>query len=346
MMPPRTLRGRLVVAMAAVFLLSLGVSRVLEDDDHRHAPLTGVLATLDREPYQDAAVLAVFGVPALALIWLVSSWSLRPLVRASAEAANAGPQNPAARISRTGLPAEIAPLVDAVNGALDRMADAMDAERRFTENAAHELRTPLAVLKLRLQRARQAQPTGFDWAAIEHDLAQMQRLVSQLLDLARKQHATRSERLQGSVNLSRIAREAAAMVLPLAEAQSRSLTLELPEVLTVTGQPDDLRDALRNLLENALLHGAGAIAIQGYRDSQQAILVVSDEGPGIPADRQHRMFERFGKGTGTQGTGLGLAIVREVADAHGASVTVLAGPGCRVEVRMKVKPRDELPALV
>ncbi len=342
MRAPRTLRGRLVVAMGAVFLLALGISRMLEDSDRQDARLTGVFAVLDREPYQDAAVLAMFGLPALALIWLVSSWSLRPVLRASAEAAGAGPGNPGARIGRAGLPAEIAPLVDAANGALDRMAEAMEAERRFTENAAHELRTPLAVLKLRLQRARQAQggggAEGIDWPAIEGDLAQMQRLVSQLLDLARKQHAGRTAGGGVTVNLSRVAREAAAMVLPLAEARGRALRVELPEALMVTGWPEDLRDAVRNLLENALVHGAGTIALEGGLEGGEAVVMVSDEGAGIPPELRGMMFERFGKGSGSQGTGLGLAIVREVAQAHGGTARVVAGRGCRVEMRMKARP--------
>jgi two-component system sensor histidine kinase QseC len=140
----RTLRGRLVGAMLAIFLFALAASALM---DALHAPRAWVLPRLlNAEPYQDALVLACFSLPALFLIWLVSSWSLRPLARASREARAVGPLDPAARISRAGLPAEITPLVDAVNGALDRMADAFEAERRFTENAAHELRTPLCVL--------------------------------------------------------------------------------------------------------------------------------------------------------------------------------------------------------
>ena len=219
------------------------------------------------EPYQDALVLAGFTVPALILIWLVSLWSLRPLVRVSQEARLVGPHDPSARLSQTGLPAEIVPLVQAVNGALDRMADAFAAERRFTENAAHELRTPLAVLSLRLQRAKQSSvdAAGLDWPAIDRDLAQMNRLVSQLLDLARKENAGRAHdgAAGETVNLSRLAREACAMVLPMAEQQCRALTILVPDELRVRGNGDDVRDALRNLLENAVSHGSGTIHRHG-----------------------------------------------------------------------------------
>jgi signal transduction histidine kinase len=340
----RTLRGRLTIALVLVFVLALAASTLMDKAQDRAARHTGatrsVLATLDDEPYQDAIVLGAFSMPALALIWLVVFWSLRPLARASAEARRAGPHDPQARISPDGLPAEIAPLVDAVNGALDRMAQAVEAERRFTENAAHELRTPLAVLKLRLRRVEQAQRAGgaaaFDWPAIGHDLAQMQRLVSQLLDLARKEHAGLVGHLE--VNLARLVREAAAMVLPLAEAQGRALTVEAPDALLVIGQADDLRDAIRNLLENALWHGQGAILVQVSRIDSEAVLVISDQGDGIPAELRERVFERFCKGARTSGSGLGLAIVREVALAHGGAASLLPGPGCRVQVRFKARP--------
>jgi two-component system sensor histidine kinase QseC len=336
MTPWRTLRGRLAGAMLAVFVLAVGASAVVDR-------VTGTAAeTLDSEPYQDALVLAGFSLPALILIWLISSWSLRPLARASQQARAVGPLDPSARISREGLPAEITPLVDAVNGALDRMADAVDAERRFTENAAHELRTPLAVLGVRLQRARQTAEAGaavMDWAAVEGDLARMNRLVGQLLDLARKEHARRAGVAGGLpvVNMARIAREAASVVLPLAEARGRALTVDVPDRLLVRGQHDELREALCGLLENAVLHGQGTIGVHGRLAGAppEAVLTVSDAGPGIPESLRETVFERFRKGSHSQGTGLGLAIVREVARLHGGQVVVLPGAPCRLEFRLR-----------
>ena len=330
MNPLRTLRGRLAGAMVAILLLALAASTAM---DRLEAP-SGVSAHvlpggLNAEPYQDALVLGSFSLAALALIWLVSSWSLRPLQRVSQQAREVGPSAPAARLSGDGLPAEISPLVDAVNGALDRMAAAVETERRFTENAAHELRTPLAVLSLRLQRARQS-AVAPDWPVIERDLAQMTRLVAQMLDLARKESTGRGGERHPCVNLARIAREAAAMVLPLAEAQGRALTIDLPETLTVRGNADDLRDAIRNLLENAVLHGKGAIGIQGSASEGQARIGVTDEGAGVPAHRQQEVFERFNKDSASQGTGLGLAIVREVARRHGGDAAFGPGANCAV----------------
>jgi two-component system sensor histidine kinase QseC len=307
--------------MAAVLALALAGEALLGD----RAAIVG--AGLP-EPYQDALVLVAFGLPLLALIWLVTSWSLRPLDRASAEARRAGPQAPDLRISRAGLPAEITPLVDAVNGALDRMVRAVEAERRFTENAAHELRTPLSVLALRLQRARLAAP---DWDAIDADMARMQRLVCQLLDLARKEHATPPAL---NVNICRVGREAAAQILPLAEQRGRALVVDLPPRLAVRGHADDLRDALRNLLENAILHGDGRIELSGRHDGGWAVLDVADEGDGVPAFLHASLFDRFAKGGSTDGSGLGLAIVQEVARLHQGGVLLLPGPGCRIRLRL------------
>jgi two-component system sensor histidine kinase QseC len=332
-MPWRTLRGRLAAAMLAILLLALGASALLDAPDRQGGnprPAAGFLP----EPYQDGFVLASFSLAALLLIWFVSSWSLRPLARASQQARDVGPQLPAMRLSRDGLPAEITPLVDAVNGALDRMADAYAAERRFTENAAHELRTPLAVLSLRVQRAQQA--ASPDWPAIERDLAQVNALVAQMLDLARKEHASHTGGDRPLVNLARIAREACAMTLPLLEARGRGLTTDLPETLMLPGNAGDLRDAITNILENAALHGAGTVHVAAVADQAAGLvrLTVSDEGAGPPAALREQVFERFAKGAHSDGTGLGLAIVREAARGNGGDVVFLAGDRCKLMISL------------
>ena len=144
---------------------------------------------------------------------------------------------------------------------------------------------PLAVLHLRLQRARQAQAAGrhdVDWGAIDADVARMNRLVGQLLDLARKQNAGGAA-ANGVVNVARVAREACAATLPLAEAQGRAITVHMPGSLLVRGGADDLRDALCNLLENAVLHGRGRVALQAGLGESGVVVSVTDEGPGVAA---------------------------------------------------------------
>jgi two-component system sensor histidine kinase QseC len=335
-----SLRFRLTASMVLVLVLTLVGSALLDRAGRvLRAAFPAAAKLLDREPYQDGLVLACFSLAVAALIWLVSIWSLRPLARAAQEAALAGPEHPDVRISAEGLPSEIRPLLDAVNGALDRLQAAYEAERRFTANAAHELRTPLSILSLRLQQSRGAARP--DWDAIDRDLQQMTRLVSRLLDLARKEQAGRmtAESDVVSINLSRLAREAAAMILPLAERERRTLRVDLPDDLPVRGRPGDLRDMVLNLLENAILHGTGTISLAGGRSDGNAILTVADEGPGVPETLREALFERFRKrDSGGAGTGLGLAIVREVARAHHGHAAFLPGAPTRVRVSLPTGP--------
>ena len=277
-------------------------------------------------------------VVASILIWLICGWSLRPVTRASREAAAIGPKALEIRITAAGLPSEIRILVEAVNAALDRLADAYAAERRLTADAAHELRTPLAVLSLRLQRAKL--DGVIDWPTVERELAQMGRLISQLLDLARKESAARTGAVdEAPVNLSRIVRETAAMILPLAEKAGRTVDVEAPAAVPVHGRADDLRDMVRNLLDNALVHGQGTVRVGVRQDrngkGQAAVIDVADDGPGLPEALQEIVFERFHKGTAASpGAGLGLAIVRQVARMHQGEVGFLPGPGCRIRVSL------------
>jgi signal transduction histidine kinase len=290
--------------------------------------------SLFEEGSEQLTVIVPFALLGLALIWLISWWSLRPIARASHEAARVGPGRPDMRISPTGLPREIQPLVEAVNGALDRLSRAYGTERRLTADAAHELRTPLAVLNLRLQRA---QLTGsIDWSAVERELSQMGRLVDQLLDLARKESLSREQRTEELpvVNLSRVVREAAATVLPLMEAAGRELDIEVPDSVQVRGNSDDLRDMVRNLLENAILHGSGRVSARIARLENGPDLVsieVADEGPGVPAGQEEAVFQRFRRlNVDSPGSGLGLAIVRHVARSHGGDARFIPGIGAIV----------------
>ena len=304
-----------------------------------------LIDSLFEEDSEHVSVLIPFALLALALIWLISGWSLRPIERASREAARVGPRQPDLRIPAGGLPLEIQPLVEAVNGALERLSRAYAAERRLTADAAHELRTPLAVLNLRLQRARLTGTT--DWPAVERELAQMGRLVDQLIDLARKESLSYDRQAEAMpvVNLSRLAREAAAQVLPLMEAQGRRLDVDAPDTVPLRGRADDLRDMVRNLLDNALVHGQGAVRariVPPAAGSAWVTIEVRDEGPGVPPGQEDSIFERFHRvNTQAPGSGLGLAIVRQVARSHGGDARFLPGEA-RVVVQLAARgaPRE------
>lgn len=290
--------------------------------------------SLFQEQAEQVFILAPFALLALIVIWFISSWSLRPLARASREASLVGPANPEMRLSTAGLPKEIQPLVSAVNGALDRLAGAYAAERRLTADAAHELRTPLAVLQLRLQRARAS--GRIDWPTIEAELAQMSRLIAQLLDLTRKEALARDARPDELpiVNLSRVIREAFAMLVPLADLQNRAVHVDLPDSSPVKGDANDLRDMFRNLIENAIVHGRGTVGVtlaMSQEPKPHWHIEVCDEGNGVAAGQEEWVFRRFMKLNPTSpGAGLGLAIVRHVAARHGGLVCFKTGRGCVV----------------
>jgi two-component system sensor histidine kinase QseC len=170
-------------------------------------------------------------------------------------------------------------------------------------------------------------------------------LVGQLLELARLEDPARLEdqAAPDPVNLARVAREAAAMVLPLAEERGRPLEVEAADVVSFPGRPDELRGAVRNLLENALAHGEGAVRVRvreepGEGAGRRAVIEVSDEGPGIAEGLREEVFGRFRKAAPSEaGAGLGLAIVRQVARAHGGEARVRPGPGCRVEISLPAR---------
>ena len=357
----RSLRGRLSLAMLLVFILGVVVSAVLSTRETRQEAVLSTQETLDEEAMdlrKDAGLslvgifleeasdwLMVFlplAVASFTLVWLIGWWSLRPLARASREAAAIGPANPSGRLHTAELPREIRPLVDAVNGALERLDHAYAAQRRLTADAAHELRTPLAVLSLRLQRAKL--DAAVNWPAVERDLAHISRTVGQLMNLTRMEDPARLEDPAGlgPVNLARVAREAAAMVLPLAEERGRALEVEAAAVVSLPGRPDELRDAMRNLMENALVHGGGAVRVSvreepGGSTDRRVVVEVADQGPGIAEELRDAVFDRFRKAVPTSpGAGLGLAIVRQVVGAHGGEVRVRPGPGCHVEISLPV----------
>jgi two-component system, OmpR family, sensor histidine kinase TctE len=287
-----------------------------------------LLDSLFEEDSENLLVLVPLTILAPLLIWMISGWSLRPIARKSREAALVGPGRPDIRISLEGLPREIQPLVEAVNGALDRLSFAYSTERRLTADAAHELRTPLAVLTLRLQRARLS--GTIEWSAVEGELGQMSRLVDQLLDLARKESVARDENIEQApvVNLSRIVREAAAMVVPLMEGQERPLIVDVPDAVPLRGSADDLRDMIRNLLDNALIHGRGTVIARIQPAVDEVTIEVIDEGAGVPSGQEESVFERFRKlNAESPGSGLGLAIVKQVARTHGGDARFVTGRG-------------------
>jgi two-component system, OmpR family, sensor kinase len=277
-------------------------------------------------------------LPALALlIWLAVGHSLRPLERLTG-LVKARRVNALEPLPDTQLPDEVRPLVGALNELLARLGAALGRERAFMADAAHELRTPLTALHLQMDMLARASGEAERGAAMERlseGVQRANRLVEQMLALAREEPRTPPRRVP--VTLEPLARACVAELLPLADARHIDLGLTAARPLTVSGDPDALRTLLRNLVDNAVRYGGegGRVDVSveegGSADAPRAQLAVTDSGPGIPPEERARVLDRFYRraGTAPPGSGLGLAIVKAIADGHGATLTLTAGPDGR-----------------
>jgi signal transduction histidine kinase len=267
--------------------------------------------------------LPVILIAALLISVVTIRTSLRPIKDLSARALLIGPATRNLRLPTGQMAEEILPLITAVNSALDRLDHGFEVQRRFTANAAHELRTPLAVLTARLAAL---EDSGIA-RELGDDIARMNRLVSQLLLVSRLEAAPL--RLEDDVDLNDLAATVIGYLAPLAIQQHRTIALlpaEAPVMRRTARIP--LEDALRNLIENALNHApAGSEVVVSV--GADGTITVRDYGPGVAAEMREQIFERFWRGRDRrgQGAGLGLAIVAETMRGLGGSVTVGDAPG-------------------
>ena len=293
------------------------------------------------------ALRAVLPVALLApvlmlIVWWVVGRAIGPIERVRRQVAARRPDD-LAPLPTAGLPAEVRPLVGEMNGLLTRLSAAWDALTHFTADAAHELRSPLAALRLQAQSLQRAPDDATRAIATERLLAGIDRatrLVEQLLALARQEGAGEgAERV--SLDLTALARNALADAEPEAARRAIALTLDAPTAHVVLRADEAaLAVLLRNLLGNALRHTppGGQVRV-GVREEASVIdLTVEDSGPGIAPDERARVQDRFYRVPGTpgHGSGLGLAIVRAIAERHGAALTLDASPtlgGLRVMLR-------------
>ncbi|WP_341891429.1 ATP-binding protein [Variovorax sp. YR752] len=308
-----------------------------EELDSRDSILEGLLQGMI------APMMVALPVLALLLWWAVRQGllPLRRLGRAIAEREPRALQPIAADAAGDGLPSEIVPLVAALNGLFERIAELLESERRFTADAAHELRTPIAAIRA---QAQVAQGAGSDDAQRAQALAatlagcdRAARLVEQLLTLARLEST--AEGPQEAADLPTIARDVLADLAPTALARRQSLELEADAAVPVRGSATLLAVLLRNLADNALRYspeGARVVVSVGHENGV-AVLRVEDSGPGLDDTQQQRLGERFFRVLGTEapGSGLGWSIVRRIAAVHGAQISTarsaaLAGLAVRV----------------
>jgi signal transduction histidine kinase len=306
------------------------------------------------ERYRVAAALALnltwpilIGLPLMGLgLWWGIGRAMAPIGRVTGEVAGLDPE----RLRRVGsgasLPEEVAPLVVALNGLTDRVAQALEKERRFTADAAHELRTPLAALKVQAQLAQRTQADDTRRRALEQVLAGVERMthmVEQLLTLARLDPDAGRE-AYAPVDLADLAEAVCAEMTPAALAHHQDLELEAG-VAEAWGHRGWLTILLCNLVGNAVRHApeGSRIVVSTGAAAGQVWLAVRDDGPGIPAGEREALVGRFARGAqaGGDGCGLGLSIVARIVEVHGGRLELgpgLGGAGLGVVVSLRAMP--------
>jgi len=286
------------------------------------------VASRDREALEIARKtvlpLALLLPLMIALIYLSVRRGLKPLDDLASEVATRTPDNLKAITPPMALQ-ETQPLVTALNRLLTRLGTTLDNERRFTADAAHELRTPLAALKVQAQVAMATRNPEQHQHALAQVIAgadRTTRLVEQLLRLARLDPLQKLPDLQ-VIDLGALASQTIEEANQTATARNLHLQMEIPATaLTIRGDRDLLHVALRNLIDNALRYTpeGGSVTVSVSEQDDTIRLQVTDNGHGVPADELPRLAERFyrGRDVEAEGSGLGLAIVRRIAELHGA----------------------------
>jgi len=268
------------------------------------------------------------GLP-IALLIPISAWILwfgacRAMgkIETVARAAAAQDENTIDELPTKDIPTEISPLVMAVNRLLTRLRDAFASQRRFVQDAAHELRTPITAMTLQLENLKacrlDAEATA-QVAQFEAGLKRTKRLIEQLLRLARQEGPQKAD-AASNVELAGFLQELISDLMPCADHRDIDLGLSVEVNATVRGNPHELRSLLHNLLDNALRYTPehGVVDVRVHADGGKVGVEIVDSGPGIPPDLLPRVFDRFFRieGSDTEGSGLGLAIAKHAAERN------------------------------
>lgn len=267
----------------------------------------------------------------LAVPWVVNR-GLRGLRSTAARAEGIDVAQRTTRLPLDPVPAEVRPLVQAINDAFDRLNHGYDRQERFLADAAHELRTPITTLRLQVEgMADGDDPDTRD--ALLRSTSRLATMAEQLLDLQRLDRGTPPA---GTVDLKALCERVVADLAPLAIAQGCGLGVEAPAALHARGDAPALERALANLIQNAIEHGGAGCRIE-VAVQAPAVIEVSDSGPGIPEAERDRVVEPFHRLVPRgRGAGLGLHLVAEVARLHGGQLRIggsaLGGAGLRLEL--------------
>jgi len=289
--------------------------QVSEDLSHRDVLSDNVVSDFfPRVGWITAPILLVLLLIEIAIV----RSGLKPVITASHLAARIGPATTDIRLPESKIPGEILPLVHAINAALDRLEQGFKAQREFTADAAHELRTPLAILRTNVDLIADQEVAK----ALRQDIDMMSRLVDQLLNFAELE--TLVIRASEIADLHAVCTEVASYMAPLAAKQGKGLAVpDCPTRVLIHGNAEVLGQAVRNLVENALVHTPSGTAVEIEVTAEPAIYV-RDEGSGVSEAERELIFRRFWRRDRRRrgSSGLGLSIVSRIAEAHNATVSV------------------------
>jgi two-component system sensor histidine kinase QseC len=309
---------------------------------YQASELSDIREEMAREIAFGTLVPLFVSLPVMALLtWLAIWWASRGLVRFSDEIEARAPDR-LAPIELRSVPTEIQGLAKAVNGLLARLDAALSRERRFTADAAHELRTPVAAVKVHadnLRTARDQQEREESQQRLDAGVRRMERAIAQLLALSRVEPGA-STQARDPVDLQRVLTHHIEDMRLLARDREITITSDA-ESAVVHGDAAALDGLVRNLLDNAVRYApvGGQVRVQLAVADGEARLVVEDDGPGIAPEARARVFERFHRelGSGVEGSGLGLSIVAEVLASHAGGIVLDASPelgGLRASVTL------------
>lgn len=288
-------------------------------------------------------------IPVFALfIWLVVRSGLRPLARLADDISR---RSPAALdpVPRNGLPVEVIPLAEHLNLLLGKLAHSIETQKRFVADAAHELRTPLAAVRLQarvLERSGSEAERAEALDRLKEGVARAARMVGQLLALARLE--PEAPPVFTTVMLADLAAEIVGERARIALTKGVDLGMVHSEPVTICGEEEALRGILANLIDNAIRHtpAGGEVDVSVRHGRRGVIMEVADTGPGIPPEERERVFDRFFRKGASAGSGLGLAIVKSAVERHGGTISLSAGregKGLKATVSLPLVPFREEP---
>lgn len=304
------------------------------------APAAGPLTILGHGKLTELSFLVimasnVFLLPTFGLLLItaliVTPWivrrSLAGVSRIAQEAEEIDTDRRGRRLSEKHVPLEIAPLVRAVNDALRRLDEGYEQQRRFIASAAHELRTPIAILRAKIDAASEP-----GMRRLGSDVQRLATLAEQLLDLQRLD----TGRHDDDMDLIALVRQVVADLAPLLIASDRTIEVVVDHAQSCRGDAAAIERVLMNLIQNAIEHGGRHVIVRIVGSAFE----VEDDGPGIPPEEHERVFEAFHRlRPRSTGSGLGLNLVQQVVDRHGGRVAILAAKGGGTIVRVEL-PAD------